>query len=111
MINKVAISQCVRDAFPKDYEGLYSEEEMIASGAIPTDYNTVDSNDPPEKDDPLITQDQRQMLFKTAQTVFGKTKGNELIKSLIEDVGLSSTAEMKQSQYGTVMEKLMDACE
>lgn len=33
MINKVAISQCVRDAFPKDYEGVYSEEEMIASGA------------------------------------------------------------------------------
>ncbi len=35
MINKVAVSQCVRDAFPKDYEGVYSEEEMIASGAIP----------------------------------------------------------------------------
>lgn len=111
MINKVAISQCVRDAFPKDYEGLYSEEEMIASGAIPADYRYVDSNDPPEKEDPFITQDQRQMLFKAAQTVFGKEKGNELIKSLIEDAGLSSTAEMKQSQYGAVMEKLMDACE
>ena len=35
MINKVAVSQCVRDAFPKDYEGVYSEDEMIASGAIP----------------------------------------------------------------------------
>lgn len=26
MICKVATSQCVREAFPKDYEGLYSEE-------------------------------------------------------------------------------------
>ena len=39
MINKVAVSQCVRDAFPKDYEGVYSEDEMVASGAIPVDYN------------------------------------------------------------------------
>lgn len=23
MINKVAVSQCIRDAFPKDFEGLY----------------------------------------------------------------------------------------
>lgn len=41
MINKVAISQCVREAFPKDYEGLYSEEEMIASGAIPANYTII----------------------------------------------------------------------
>ena len=35
MINKVAVSQCIREAFPKDYEGVYSEEEMVASGAVP----------------------------------------------------------------------------
>lgn len=111
MINKVAISQCVRDAFPKDYEGLYSEEEMIASGAVPADYNYVESNDPPEKEDPVISQEQRQMLFKSAQTVFGREKGNELIKALIERIGLTSTTEMKQSQYGEVMAALMDACD
>ena len=41
MIDKVAVSQCVRDAFPKDYEGLYSEDEMVASGAIPVNFREV----------------------------------------------------------------------
>ena len=110
MINKVAISQCVRDAFPKDYEGVYSEEEMIASGAIPADYTVVDDPAPTEED-PVITQEQRQMLFKTAQTAFGREQGNAVIKSLIEEVGLTSTTGMKQSEYEKVVEKLMDACE
>ena len=42
MINKVAISQCVRDAFPKDYEGLYTIDEMQASGAIPAEYRVIE---------------------------------------------------------------------
>lgn len=111
MINKVAISQCVRDAFPKDYEGVYSEDEMIASGAIPTDYEVVDDNPEPTEEDPVITQEQRQMLFKTAQNAFGKAEGNALIKALIEEVGLTSTTGMKMSAYKVVVEKLMEACE
>lgn len=35
MIAKCAIVACLRDAFPKDYLGLYEETEMVASGAIP----------------------------------------------------------------------------
>lgn len=112
MINKVAISQCVRDAFPKDYEGVYSEEEMIASGAIPADYTVVDDKpEPPAEEDPVITQEQRQMLFKTAQSTFGKEQGNAVIKSIIEELGLSSTTGMKQSQYKQAVDRLMDVCE
>lgn len=111
MINKVAVSQCVRDAFPKDYEGLYSEEEMVASGAIPVDYEAMDGDPPPVEDDTPITQEQRQMLFTTAQKVFGKEAGNQVIKSIIEQIGLTSTVGMKQSQYEQVTLMLMDACE
>ena len=112
MINKVAISQCVRDAFPKDYEGVYSEEEMVASGAIPADYKVLDDTPPePEDDDPVITQEQRQMLFKTAQSAFGKKDGNAVIKSLIEQVGLTSTTDMKLSDYKKVVDALMEVCE
>ena len=56
MINKVAISQCVRDAFPKDYEGLYSEDEMVASGAIPAEYQVIDEDQPTVEDDTPITR-------------------------------------------------------
>ena len=111
MINKVAISQCVRDAFPKDYEGLYSEDEMVASGAIPADYTVIDGDQPPVEDDTPITQDQRQMLFATAQKVFGKEVGNQVVKGIIEEIGLTSTVGMTQSQYERVTLMLMDACE
>ena len=111
MINKVAISQCVRDAFPKDYEGLYSEDEMVASGAIPADYTVIDEGQPTAEDEPTITQDQRQMLFATAQKVFGKDVGNQVVKGIIEEIGLTSTAGMTQSQYEQVALMLMDACD
>ena len=88
MINKVAVSQCVRDAFPKDYEGVYSEDEMIASGAIPAEYRELDDPKPEEpaqeEDDPVISQEQRQQLFKAAQANFGKEQGNAVVKSIIE---------------------------
>ena len=69
MINKVAISQCVRDAFPKDYEGVYSEDEMVASGAIPVNYKELDDQkqeeQPAEEEDPVISQEQRQQLLRS----------------------------------------------
>ena len=111
MINKVAVSQCVRDAFPKDYEGLYSEDEMVASGAIPVNYEVLEGDPPPAEDDTPITQEQRQMLFTTAQKVFGKEEGNQVIKSIIDQIGLTSTAGMKQSRYEQVTLMLMEACE
>lgn len=107
MINKVAISQCVRDAFPKDYEGLYSGEEMLASGAIPADYEVIDDDETAE-DDPTITQEQRQSLFKAAQSAFGKNEGNAIVKSIIEEMGMTSTTGMKQSQFAEAFGKLME---
>lgn len=111
MINKVAVSQCIREAFPKDYEGVYSEEEMIASGAIPTNYVEVDENGQSKEtvdDDPVITQEQRQILFRTAQSTFGKEQGNAIIKNIIEEMGLASTTGMKQSECAKVMDRLAE---
>ena len=117
MIDKVAVSQCVRDAFPKDYEGLYSEDEMVASGAIPVNFRevkTVQENDNTAtavevvEDDPVISQEQRQAFFKAARTQFGKDEGNAVVKSIIEEMGLESTTNMRESQYIEATEKLMD---
>ena len=114
MINKVAISQCVRDAFPKDYEGVYSEDEMVASGAIPVNYKELDDQkpeeQPAEEEDPVISQEQRQQLFKAAQANFGKDKGNAVVKSIIEEMGLTSTTGMKTSTYNKVVERLVEIC-
>ncbi len=106
MINKVAVSQCVREAFPKDYEGVYSEEEMQASGAIPADYEDLTTGSEPVIIDEVITQSERQAMFAFAQSNFGKDEGNDLVKRLIEEEGMTSTAGMMKSTYNRIMEKL-----
>lgn len=111
MINKVAISQCVRDAFPKDYEGLYSEEEMVASGAIPTvPGDNADGNEGGEPE-VIISQEQRKQLFAMAQNEFGLENGNAAIKDILATMGLTSTINMTGSDYSKVMDALLQLIE
>lgn len=108
MINKVAISQCVREAFPKDYEGLYSEEEMIASGAIPANYTIIPETGEVIEDDPTITQEQRQTMFKMAQSAFGAEEGNNLLKRLLKEEGYESTHELPTSVFNRVVNRIIE---
>ena len=108
MINKVAVSQCVREAFPKDYEGLYSEEEMIASGAIPANYTIIPETGEVIEDDPTITQEQRQTMFKMAQSAFGAEEGNNLLKRLLKEEGYESTHELPTSVFNKVVNRIME---
>ena len=108
MINKVAVSQCCREAFPRDFQGTYSEDEMVAAGAIPADYTVIDETGAdPEPEDPPISQEQRQALFKMAHDHLGKDEGNKAILTLIQSHGLNSTTGMKVSTYNTIMEELV----
>lgn len=115
MINKVAVSQCVRDAFPKDYEGVYSEEEMIASGAIPAvdaEYTEVSGETVvmQEDEDPVITNEQRQELFRTAKKYLGD-RANEVVKHIINEMGFTSTTGLRVSDYAKVMAELQEFVE
>lgn len=114
MINKVAVSQCVRDAFPKDYEGVYSEEEMVASGAIPAEYTDVtdqqsNSNETVvmEDTDPVITNEQRGELFRTAKKYLGDA-ANDVVKSVIQKLGFTSTSGLRTSDFMKVMAELQE---
>ena len=115
MIEKVAVSQCLRDAFPNDYEGLYSEDEMLASGAIPVDYTDVDDGGAPVHEsvpeDPVITDDQRTALFELARNNFDKDVVNDVVRSIIGEFGLNSTKGMTESVYNQVMARLTEAAE
>ena len=106
MIEKVAISQCLREAYPKDYEGLYTTEELA-----PAQYCEItDSNgeiiDKSEPEDELITQDERKELFAKAQGFFGKEWGNEVLKKLMEAENLKSTAQMTKSILARINDEL-----
>ena len=108
MVNKVAISQCAREAFPKDYEGMYSEEEMIASGAIPVNSIEGDVNASNEEViDVIVTQKQRQELFTFAKSVLG-SNCNSVIKKLIQDEGLETTENMTVAVYDKIMSKIRE---
>ena len=109
MIQKVAKSQAFRAAFPNEYEGIYTIDEMQASGAIPSDYVVVDETgeviEIPADDDPPITQEQRQALFKLVKEKFG-TDGNDILMGLIKEEGCESTNGMLTSTLERVKEKI-----
>ena len=106
MVNKVAVSQCVREAFPKDYEGLYSEDEMVASGAIPANFGEL-PDEPPAEEEKTITQDQRQALFRMAKEHLGKD-ANDALKDIISKHGYQSTSGMPESVYKEVVDEIAD---
>lgn len=109
MINKVAISQCVREAFPKDYEGLYSEEEMIASGAIKQGEIDVEASAPIDEKvastATKITNDQRRQMFEFAAQHFGKT-ANDYVLDAMRKRGYESSAELLVEDYEWIMKEL-----
>lgn len=115
MIRKVAISQAFRAAFPNEYEGLYTIDEMQASGAIPGKYQVVEStgeviemDDPdPGPADPPITQEQRKELFKTVKETFGKN-GQDILKEVMKKEGYESTDGMPTSVFNKVVGKLIE---
>jgi len=102
MIEKVAISQCLREAYPKDFEGLYTTEELA-----PAEYNAVvngkgEISDTSKEDDTPISQAERQELFAKAHEIFGKEEGNVVLKQLLSDEGLQSTSQMTKK----ILEKI-----
>ncbi len=118
MINKVAISQCAREAFPKDYEGMYSEEEMVASGAIPATYEEVDvqTGEVVEKLDYVkITQEQRQEMMQAISDTYDVLKGskddefikakkNAMYKAIMTELGLKNSTDMTVGELKKAME-------
>lgn len=111
MINKVAISQCVREAFPKDYEGLYSEEEMIASGAIKQSEIDAETSSPTPADTSVariptkITADQRKQMFEFAKNNFGDSANSRLLAAM-RNRGYESSAELLTEDYEWIMGEL-----
>lgn len=109
MIEKVAVSQALRTAFPSDYAGLYSEAETAQDGRIVVDDDAIDisGGENVVVDEP-ITQEQRIQLFSIAQENFGKEGGNELVLKLLADEGLKSTTGMLTSVFERIMQRLHD---
>ena len=109
MIEKVAVSQAVRAAFPDDYQGLYTAEEFGytdrdaekgqvldtgATGSIPTEVHD---------EVVYISQEQRQEFFNLAAGFYGKKKGNAVVKYICNNMGLESTTHLTVEQFEEAM--------
>ena len=105
MIEKVAVSQALRAAFPKDYEGMYVAEEVSEQGYTDAEYEnmgTVGGEEP--IDMTPISQDQRKALFKMVHEKLGKEQGNGLIQAVLAEFSLDSTNGMPVSTYHKVLD-------
>lgn len=105
MIQKVAKSQAFRAAFPNEYEGLYTIDEMEASGAIP---QVIESTgEVVYVDDDKITQEQRQQMFVKIKEIYpNKDESNAKLKELIGEEGYSTTADITNSAYERIIDKI-----
>ncbi len=114
MIEKVATSQALREAFPNDFEGLYTIEEIA-----PKEFNEEDLNKTPEYDqnreevvavvneDREITQEERVKLFEVATKVYGDpAEGSQVVKDMLEKKGITTTKNLKFSIYREVLKDL-----
>lgn len=108
MIRKVAISQAFRNAFPNEYEGLYTEDEMIASGAIPAfDADTGEIVE--DTAEMCITRDQAKEMMAIGLNLFGRENNQKELQSLWKKYGYEGHSErMPVSVYEKVMTDLND---
>lgn len=104
MIRKCAISQAIRNAFPNEFEGLYTEEEITSAKLVNGEDYTIE---PEPAEDPPTTQEQRQELMKAIDSSFSdKETKNSVFRNIMDTLGLKSTADMRQSHLETAREIL-----
>ena len=112
MIQKVAKSQAFRAAFPNEYEGIYTVDEIQASGAIPADYVVIEETGEvvAAKQEPVVTNEQRQELFCIAKQCFGD-EANAIVKQVLTEEGLTSTEGMLVSVFDRIVERVKKLAE
>ena len=112
MIQKVAKSQAFRAAFPNEYEGIYTVDEIQASGAIPADYVVIEETGEvvAAKQEPVVTNEQRQELFRIAKELFAD-EANAIVKQVCSEEGLTSTEGMLVSVFNRIVERVKKLAE
>lgn len=108
MIEKVAVSQCLRSAFPKDFTGLYTPEEMPVMEEAPKQQPVQQRIDPQTGEvdtTPLVTKEQRKTLFDKATAAFGG-QSVEYVKTYCEAHGFKSTMELTVSAYKEMLSEI-----
>jgi len=118
MIQYRAASFFGRMNCPDMIMGIYSAEENYDMGdyvavdgtGLILDESTGEVVESPIEEDTVISQEQRQMLFKTAQEYLG-ADANVRLKALISEFGYESTSKLPSSVFTKIMAKIMAEAE
>jgi phage recombination protein Bet len=105
MIRKCAVAQAFRSAFPNEYEGLYTPEEMVASGAIPPVDENNDVIMEVADEDPVITEYERRELL-LASEVINEDIRNDIMRELIHAEGFDNSRALTKSAFERIMAKV-----
>ena len=122
MIEKVAVSQALRAAFPKDFEGMYTESEMgtpevsmIADSGEASEKPVIKVNEDgeiiegdfeePEDDgkDKLVSHGDRVRLLDFAKSIYGDSSV-EKIQGICAECGVESLRGMRVYQFEMVVD-------
>ena len=106
MIEKVAISQALREAFPKDFEGMYTAEEVAPAEYEATARVTESTPTETKVADTYITQEERQGMFDVALQKFGKEAWKTELVKIIEKHGYKNTTGIVHADYEAIMDEL-----
>ena len=117
MIRYRAASFFGRMNCPDMIMGIYSQEEVVDmgdsyNGPIATQFitnpETGDIIGSKPEEDPPITQDQRQALFKMVKATFGK-EANTVLKEMLAKEGYESTEGLPTSVFKYLTQKIVEA--
>ena len=105
MIRKCAISQAIRGAYPNEYEGLYTVEEM--DHVIPADVVIEKSDHQEGPTDPPATNEQIQAFMAAISDSFeNRDDKNRVYFQILSELGLKDKSELTNSTFGKAMEIL-----
>lgn len=114
MIQYRAASFFGRMNCPDMIMGIYSSDEVLDMGEMPTDGfalvvdpSTGEVQETEVEGNKPVSQEQRQAMFKTAREHFGK-EANDVVKALLAEQGYDSTDGMPTAAFNVIMGRLME---
>jgi phage recombination protein Bet len=107
MICKVAVSQALRDAFPKEMNGLYTAEELAPKEAKEEDFALVKIGEKVmAKVSVFISEADRKKLFAKVKNKFGEKEGTEWLKAQVMQFGVETTSKLTEDNLKVIYENL-----
>lgn len=104
MIEKVAVVQCIRETFPNDFVGMYTEEELgqvLHPQTSPTEGAVVENK---------ITREQRLQLFQETKKIHGEAT-SDVLREILLGMGISGTDDMTEHQFHEVLQQISQTVE